>query len=91
MFCDTEMTHVADLLDRKITIDLQFQHLHYVTGRTPRDFISLRNDSTWHQGEQLYLSRLQRDFDLKNFAGRLRCAPHHTLWLKSRGIYVQDT
>lgn len=64
LFCDTEMTSVADILDRKITSDLFFEHQHYSTGKCKKDLINVRNDKTWKQGERLYNSRKSIKFRL---------------------------
>lgn len=64
MFCDTEMTCVADLTGRKITATLRFDHNHYSTGRTAKDWVSERADKTWNQGEALFISRARKNFDL---------------------------
>jgi hypothetical protein len=87
MFCDTEMTHVADLLDRKITLPIKFPHAHY-TQRTgqPYDEVNKKNDDTWKQGEELYLLRVKQSFGLLNFPGKLNCAPHHAHWLDAKGV-----
>lgn len=92
MFCDTEMTHVADLLDRKIEIPMIFNHKHYSQqGGIPKDAVSVKNDSTWAQGEKLYLERMMRNFDLppSQIKGNLRCGKPHIKWLESRGIILQ--
>ncbi len=90
MFCDTEMTHVADLLERKIILPIRFEHCHYSTGRTERDSVNVKNDNTWQQGEALYIERLKRDFDLKGFKGILKCDAHHLNWLRAKGLIFQE-
>lgn len=71
LFCDTEMTEVAHLLDK--VIDLQdgvhyFIHKHWTigvdVGGIPKDEISEKNDSTWNQGETLFNERKKNNFDL---------------------------
>lgn len=93
MFADTEMSHVADLLGKKITADIYIPHRHYTTGYNERDAVSNRNDSTWHQGEALYLSRVERDFDLSptDIKDVLRCGQDHARWLASKGFSIQNT
>lgn len=64
MFCDTELTCVADITGRKIEGRITFPHRHYsVTKQTP-DNVAQRNDRTWAQGERLFLERYARNFDL---------------------------
>lgn len=65
MFCDTELTCVADLTGRKITSNILFKHNHYSVTKEPPDAISKRADGTWDQGEKLFLERYKRNFDLK--------------------------
>lgn len=62
MFCDTELSCVADLTGRRLTSKLLFPHLHYSTGASKKDFISERADKTWQQGEDLFLSRYKNRF-----------------------------
>lgn len=67
MFCDTELSCVADLTGRRITSDLMFRHNHYSTvgDKRPQDETSRRADATWNQGEKVFLERYRRNFDLK--------------------------
>lgn len=64
MFADTWMTHVADLLDKKITLNLFFEHLHYSAGKGTKDAINTRNESTWSDGERKYLEGVKTNFGL---------------------------
>lgn len=64
MFCDTELTCVADLTGRKLTSNILFKHNHYSVTKEPRDAVSIKADSTWDQGEKLFLERYKRNFDL---------------------------
>lgn len=66
MFCDQEMTAVGHMLGKVITVDLKFEHMHYSVGKSQRDAISIRNDSTWLQGETLFNERLKTDFGIEN-------------------------
>lgn len=92
MFCDTEMTHVGDLLDRTIIVPMTFQHRHYTQpGGIKRDAISVKNDSTWGQGERIYLDGIRNNFGLKDedIKGVLRCDHSHLNWLQSKGIKLE--
>jgi len=67
LFCDTEMTEVAYLLDK--VIDLQdgvhhFIHKHWTIGGIPQDEISEKNERTWVQGETLFNERKKINFNL---------------------------
>lgn len=64
MFCDTELTCVADITGRKIKSNLLFPHKHYSVTKEQPDAINKKADSTWAQGEKLFLERYKRNFDL---------------------------
>lgn len=64
MFCDTELTCVADITGRKIKSNLLFPHKHYSVTKEPPDEVNKKSDATWAQGEKLFLERYKRNFDL---------------------------
>lgn len=64
MFCDTELSAVADLTGRRITSPLVFKHNHYSVTKEDRDEISVRADNTWQQGEKLFIERYKHNFGL---------------------------
>lgn len=64
MFCDTELTCVADITGRKITSNLMFKHNHYSVRKEQPDEINKKADATWAQGEKLFLERYKKNFDL---------------------------
>jgi len=66
MFCDQELTAVALMTGKYIKLPLTFNHLHYTTGKTPKDALNLRNDATWQQGERLFNKRLETNFGIDN-------------------------
>lgn len=83
MFCDTELTHVADILKRTIKRDdLNFPHRHYSVTREKKDEISIKADSTWNQGKQLYLQRVRDSFGLKGVDVMNISDVSHQRWLK---------
>ena len=84
MFCDTEMTHVADLLDRKLTLPIKFPHNHYSTGKNKKDRVSEKNDNTWVQGETTYISRMAENFGLTDPPGELRADAAHLQWIANK-------
>lgn len=66
-FCDTEFTHVADILNRIIfRNDILIPHLHYSATKEKRDSLQIRNDNTWNDGKSLYIRRLKTNFGLSN-------------------------
>lgn len=66
MFADQELTAVAMMTGKYIKLDLSFPHLHYSTGKTPKDEINVKNDLTWRQGEMLFNDRLKTNFGIEN-------------------------
>lgn len=86
MFCDTEMSHVGDLLGRTIKLDITFPHKHYSQqGGIARDHVSIKNDATWNQGESVYLERMKDNFGIENPLP-IQLPEHHINWLKSKGV-----
>lgn len=81
MFCDTWLTHVADI-EKKLIIrnDIVFPH---VTGITNNDAINQRNNSTWAQGEELYLKLVKTNYP-NNYNLTLPNAKGHITWLKNK-------
>lgn len=66
MFSDQEMTAVGHMLGKVITVNMTFEHLHYSTGKSPKDVVSIKNDATWKQGENLFNERLKTNFGIEN-------------------------
>lgn len=79
MFCDTWLTHVADI-EKKLIIrnDIVFPH---VTGITNNDAINQRNNSTWGQGMQLYFDLVKNNYP-NNYDLTQPNATAHINWLK---------
>jgi hypothetical protein len=65
MFSDQEMTAVAHMLGKVITLPLVFPHNHYSTGKFERDAVTLRNNATWQQGERVFNERLKSNFGIE--------------------------
>lgn len=87
MFCDTELTCVADLTGRKITLDIPFVHNHYSTGRSHKDEVSMKADATWSQGESLFLSRAKNKFGLQSPPGKITSVDYIN-WMRQKGISI---
>jgi hypothetical protein len=87
MFCDTELTCVADLTGRKIEIHIPFMHNHYSIGKSTKDEVSFAADKTWRQGEALFSDRAKRKFDLKDTPGKIT-SPDYVNWLNKKGIRI---
>lgn len=88
MFCDTELTCVADLLGRKIDLNIPFPHNHYSIGKSEKDQVSDKADATWMQGEKLFIERAKRNFDLVNYSGKITNVEYIN-WLRSKGVLVR--
>jgi len=88
MFCDTIMTHKADV-QKKLIIrnDIVFKHDNEAR---PKDAVSIKADGTWAQGEKVYLQRCKERFGLgKVNIYDLSPEAHkagHINWMKKKGI-----
>lgn len=88
MFCDTHLTHVADI-EKKLIFrnDLVFPHNHYSTGKSKKDAVNIKNDSTWAQGEAAYLRHCRNKFGMNVDIFNLSKEAHqagHVAWLKKK-------
>lgn len=80
LFCDTELTTVAEYTGKLITRnDLVFPHNTHVTGN---DHINNKNNSTWQQGEDLYLKRYRSNFGVMKQKEISSMA--HLNWIKGK-------
>ena len=89
LFCDTEYTHKAILMVRVIETDLVFPHNHYTTGRTKKDAVNDKANSTWNQGMKVYLTAVSNNFGLKpdQIKGQFT-DPSHIEWLRKEGVVI---
>lgn len=85
MFCDTDITCVADITDRKIELNIPFVHEHYSIGKSQKDEVSIRADATWSQGEKLFIERAKRKFDLTETPGTIK-SQEYLNWLRMKGV-----
>lgn len=85
MFCDTEISCVADMLGRKIDLDILFPHNHYSIGKSIKDEVSEKADKTWAQGEALFIDRAANNFGLKDFPGKITNREYLN-WLGAKGV-----
>jgi glycosyltransferase involved in cell wall biosynthesis len=82
MFCDTDLTAVADLMGRLIYSDICFNHDHY--SKSPdraKDAVSEKADSTWDQGKTLFLNRVKNNFGLVDPPGGIT-DPTYLAWIQ---------
>ena len=87
MFCDTELTCVADLTGRKIESNLLFPHKHYSVTKEKPDAINKRADATWAQGEKLFIQRANQKFGLKpeDIKGKVT-SQEYINWARNKGV-----
>lgn len=83
MFCDTEMSCVADLTGRRLASNILFQH----NNGDFDDEVRRRSNATWNQGERLFLERSKTNFDLQSdqIKGRITNS-NYINWMRSKGI-----
>lgn len=90
MFCDTEFTHVSDILRRLIIRnDITFQHRHYSVTKERTDETTRRADATFNAGKEVYLSRCRQKFGMNKNTDLYTLQPEgisHIQWLKKHGI-----
>ncbi len=64
LFCDTDLTHVADRLGRKITLPMFFEHKHWCVGKAVKDEVNFMIDTTVEAGQLLFWEREKNNFGL---------------------------
>lgn len=84
LFCDTEMTHVADITGR-LLVNKNINFIHLWTKVTGDDEINKKNNASYGQGEKLYLEREKVNFNLPaDMIKRQITCPTHINWIKNR-------
>lgn len=92
MFCDTIMTHRADLYGKLIIRnDIKFEHAHYSVGKTKKDAVNIKADKTWDHGERVYIRRCLEKFGLPKGTNIYNLSAEanqsgHLAWMRKRGI-----
>lgn len=81
MFCDTEMTTVAELEGKIVDVPMVFTHEHPMYGACKEDETNRRANRTWDQGKKVYLSRLKTNFGIADVKGAIS-DPSHIDWIK---------
>lgn len=66
MYADQELTAVAIMTGKYLKSDLSFPHLHYSTGRSPKDALNDKNDATYPQGLEVFNRHLAENFGIAN-------------------------
>lgn len=86
MFCDTELTHVAELTGKLIVRnDIVFHHHHELTSnsKTP-DEVTKKANATWVDGERIYLNRVRENFGIQGVNARKCSHLPHQNWLNNK-------
>lgn len=92
MFCDTIMTHKADLQGKLIIRnDIVFNHDHYSVNGQKKDAVNIKADKTWPQGERVYLQRCKERFGIPPPVNIYDLSMEamksgHIAWMKRKGI-----
>lgn len=83
-FCDTHLTHVAEMLDKVVwRNDILFPHLHYSISKAKYDQVNERADATWADGKRIYLNHFRNNFGLGGTMNRWKISnDQHVQWLK---------
>ena len=90
MYSDTDLTSYADYAGKRlVNMDLLFDHKHYSVGKMAKDATNMRSDSTYQQGEALYIKRFKENFGVKELRGTIT-SPSHIAWLAQRGLTVPE-
>lgn len=66
MHCDEELTCVALMTGKYIKLPITFLHNHYTTGRTQKDALNDKNNSTWGQGQRTLDRHAENNFGIEN-------------------------
>jgi hypothetical protein len=83
MFCDTELTCVAHLLDCVIPANkFVFKHLHYTQQYHDKDMIDDKNQSTFYPGLAIFRERIEKNFDLEEEEIKGKIPNEITKWMR---------
>ena len=91
MFCDTALTHTADVLKRIIwRNDLVIRHNHYSVTTKFKDEVSIKADSTLQSGCDVYFDLIKKHLLLDSSVNiwdlKLPESRSHRDWLKKKGF-----
>lgn len=65
MYVDSDLACITWMSGHYLFLPLEFKHLHYSKGLTKKDFINIKNDSTYASGKAIFLKRYAENFGLK--------------------------
>lgn len=63
-FGDEELSNVGDMLGRKITIPITFEHIHYTMGKAKEDATNVKNNKHFEKDKETFKIRKQNLFGL---------------------------
>lgn len=64
--CDVELTACAIMQGKLLYSSLLFEHLHYSTGKSPKDAINEKNDLTYAHGDEVLARHKGEGFGIEN-------------------------
>lgn len=88
LFCDTELTHVADCLSRLFFHnEILFRHNHHTITKEVDD-VTRKAEATYHQGKATYVKRVKDRFGIPslNVAAISPEGKTHIAWLRAAGL-----
>jgi hypothetical protein len=91
MYCDLELSCVADMTGKTVNVPMMFPHHHYSRkGGITKDAVSIKNDSTYAEGERLFLERAKRNFDLPDnwIVSGINPDKNCADWFKKKGVVL---
>ncbi len=86
LFCDTELTHIAELTGKLIIRnDIEFTHHHELTSNSKNpDEVTKKANATWSEGERIYLNRVRENFGIAGVNARKCSHLPHQNWLNNK-------
>lgn len=63
-FGDEELSNVGDILGKKITLPITFEHIHYVMGKAKEDATNRKNNKFFERDKETFKIRKQNNFGL---------------------------
>lgn len=61
---DEELSNVGDILGRKITLPILFEHIHYVNGKAKEDDVNRKNNKHFQSDKETFKIRKEKNFGL---------------------------
>lgn len=83
LFCDTYLSCVADIREKRISAPLVFTHEHYSVTGVPPDEVHKKNNATWGEGEKTFVELMKKfsSEEIKRIKDQSMVN-----WLRQRGV-----